>query len=991
MNRYTSSKHFVTTFILLFFLLSENIYAQDAVKNKLSVLNNYQTGSFPLAGNGKASTIYYSVYEQQVVKIAAKALQQDIKLVNGATPALDSSGELQPYCIIIGTIGKNKLIDQLISDKKLNVARIRGQWETFGISVIDQPFNKVKQALVIAGSDARGTAFGVFELSKMMGVHPFYWWADIKPLHQKQLFVSKGSGIIGPPSVKYRGIFLNDEDWGLQPWAAKTFEPETGDIGPKTYARIFELLLRLKANLIWPAMHPSTKAFYHYPGNPGVAADYAIIVGSSHAEPMLRNNVGEWDEKTMGHFNYVTNKEKVYQYWEERVKQSKGNDAIYTMGMRGVHDSQMEGVKNEKEAVPLLERIIADQRELLKENISKDVTDIPQVFTAYKEVLDIYDAGLKIPEDITLVWPDDNYGYIQRLNNEKEQARAGGSGVYYHASYWGRPHDYLWLSSVHPALMREEMMKAYALGANRLWVLNVGDIKPLEYNIGFFLDMAFDATPFKDSRYVKTYLGEWAASIFGKTSSQKISNVLSQYYQLAFERKPEFMGWSQTEPTTKTNFTKYNHFFFGDEAQQRIEKFQALGDEVKNLRSKMDADRREAFYQLVYYPVMGASWINKKFIYRDKAVLYAKQNRLSAYDYASFSKAAYDSIVKETVYYNKYLAGGKWNNMMSMKPRDLPVYQAPEFPAITINGEDGWSIAPEGHAGKDSSLAKEQEVLKLPAFNDIYKQEYFIDIFLTDKQTVSWTSQVSNNCIKLSHTAGVLSPGPGKNQMRLLASIDWNKVPGINFQGQIIFKGSGKQMIVHVKADKLRGTVLSNFKGFIENNGSVSMHATSISRKSGNALQQWHILRDLGYTGNILQVMLPRDQGKNWYADTLNVNKNAAVEYDFYTFTADPAQITIYTLPTHPVNKYFSMRYGVSVDDGPVKIIDYRTFGRSEEWKQNVLSNRAERKVQIPFLDKGKHKLTIFAIDPGVMLDEIRIDLGGLKKAYSVIPETKMK
>jgi hypothetical protein len=358
-----------------------------------------------------------------------------------------------------------------------------------------------------------------------MGVSPFVWWADVMPNKKKLLFVT-GNYTSPAPSVKYRGIFLNDEDWGLQPWAAKTFEPETGDIGPKTYAKIFELMLRLKANLIWPAMHESTKAFFQIQGNAEVAKKYSILIGTSHAEPMLRNNVGEWNEKTMGHFNYITNKERVYKYWEDRVKESSGIDAIYTLGMRGVHDSKMEGIKDEKEAVPLLENIIKEQRELLARYVNKDVNTIPQAFTVYKEVLDIYDNGLKLPEDVTLVWPDDNYGYIQRLNNETEKKRPGGSGVYYHVSYWGRPHDYLWVSSTHPALVQEEMMKAYENGSSRIWVLNVGDIKPLEYNTELFMDMAYDVTSFKEKSYSRDHILQWAAGLFGKEHAPKIQSVL---------------------------------------------------------------------------------------------------------------------------------------------------------------------------------------------------------------------------------------------------------------------------------------------------------------------------------------------------------------------------------------------------------------------------------------------------------------------------------
>ena len=983
----TFLKSVIAWFIFFCFFLTQ-IQAQAVKEKKIAVLDKMQAGAFPLVAKAKAAPICFDINEAPVVRIAARALKDDIKNITGIAPDLDSANGVQPLNVIIGTIGKSRLIDQLIRNGKLDVSRVQNQWETFSISVMDHPSGSARQSLVIAGSDARGTAFGVFELSKMLGVSPLYWWADVRPEHKNELFITRGSSIIGPPSVKYRGIFINDEDWGLQPWAAKTFEPETNDIGPKTYAKVFELLLRLKANLIWPAMHPSTRAFFHYPGNVDVAADYAIIIGSSHAEPMLRNNVDEWDEKTMGHFNYITNKEKVLQYWDARVKQSTDINAMYSMGMRGVHDSKMEGVKDEKEAVPLLEQIIDDQRALLKRYLNRDVASIPQVFTAYKEVLDIYDAGLKLPEDITLVWPDDNYGYIQRLNNEKEKTRSGGSGVYYHASYWGRPHDYLWLGSMHPALMREEMMKAYANGADKLWVLNVGDIKPLEYSIQQFLDMGYETTPFRDSRYVKQHLDNWVTGIFGREGAAKITELLWQYYQLAFERKPEFMGWSQTEPTTQTGFTDYNHFFYGDEAQKRIDAYEAVEKAAKLLGSKINENRKDAFYELVYYPIAGASWMNKKYLYRDKAFLYAQQNRLSAIDYAALSKAAYDSIVKATEYFNNRLAGGKWKGIMSMKPRDLPVYRAPVLPEININGAEGWSIAPEGFVRKDSSLVNDTGFLALPDFDDVHRQQYFIDVFLTDRRPVSWTTTPAP-WIRLSKYKGVLRPEAGKNQDRIRVGIDWEKVPKKDqFPGRIEFKAGEKRMVVTVHARKLNAPGLSGYKGLTENNGFVSIHAAHFSRQSNTKTSQWQVLEGLGYSGKALQVLPSKETLENISTDTNAIsNKNAFVEYAFYTFTAAPAVVSIFNQPTQNHNKNYSMRYAVSVDNGPVKLVDFRTFGRTEEWKQNVLGNRAERKLQLPFLGKGAHTLKIFAVDPGVILDEIRIDLGGLKKAYGLIPE----
>lgn len=948
--------------ILCLLWIHYSVSAQLNPDIKIKVSDQAMIGGFPLVSNGKAAGIYIDNTDATVVNIAANALKNDLKLVTGLLPELNVAGSVSvSFAVLIGTLGKSKLIDQLVLRKRIKVDGLTAKWETFSISVVDDPQSGIKQALVIAGSDPRGTAFGVFELSKLIGVSPWYWWADVNPVLKKDIFI-KGAMVSAPPSVKYRGIFLNDEDWGLQPWAAKTFEPETADIGPKTYARIFELLLRLKANLIWPAMHPSTKAFYHYPGNEKAATDYSIVVGSSHAEPMLRNNVGEW-KKTMGDFNYLSNRDGVYNYWKTRVKESKNNDAIYTVGMRGMHDGAMEGVKTVKEAIPLLERIIGDQRQLLQTYINPNVKAIPQVFTVYKEVLDIYDGGIKLPEDITLVWPDDNYGYIQRLNNEKENGRSGGSGIYYHASYWGRPHDYLWLSTTHPGLIREEMMKAYQTKSNRLWVLNVGDIKPAEYNMQLFLDMAYQAKPFEDSNYSKTYMQQWAADIFGADKAIEIAEILWQYYQFAFERKPEFMGWSQTEPTTKINYTNYNHFYYGDEAQRRIDNYEQLMGRVKALRTKIRDKDVDAFYQLVYYPVVGASLMNMKFLYRDKAMLYAKQNRASAADYARLSKQAYEDIVKETQYYNTVLSAGKWKNMMSMSPRNLPVYQAPDLSATIIDPSGVWSIAPEGFVSKDSSLVTRPATgFTLPAFNPQTNPSYFIDVFLSAAESLNWTAK-TEPWIKLSQCKGTLKPELGKREQRIWVSIDWDKVnkeTGSNKQrGNISFIANGKELNVALDIKP--------------NRDYISIPAAKFSRIFNKGGQIWTVVNDLGYTGKSLMALPLEGVKIPDLQNTAALKENAYVEYSFNTSTLSSPEISIYTLPTHPINNNYKMRYAVSIDNGTLKVLDFKTQGRSEEWKQNVLRNSAIRKITVPDLNPGKHTLRIYMIDPGVILDRILI------------------
>lgn len=956
----------------------------------ISQCSHAQKAVYPIVTKDAKVSIVYNKNASKLDSIAANLLANDIERVTSYKPTvLTDVAKARESVIIIGSI-QSPLVQKFIGKQSPNFQNLTGKWECFGFTVIERPLPNIAKALVIAGSDARGTAYGVFTLSEKIGVSPWYWWADVPVKQQKQLTISQENYISTTPAVKFRGIFINDEDWGLQPWAAKTFEPETGDIGPKTYAKIFELLLRLKANLIWPAMHPSTKAFFHYPGNLKVAEDYQIIIGSSHAEPMLRNNVSEWDVKTMGRFNYLTNKETILKYWEDRVKESKGINAIYSIGMRGVHDGQMEGVKDLKEAVPIVERIMQDERDLLAKYINKDVTAVPQVLTPYKEVLEIYDNGLKVPDDVTLIWPDDNYGYIQRLNNEKERARKGGAGVYYHASYWGRPHDYLWLPSVHPSLMREEMMKAYETGANRLWVLNVGDIKPQEYNIQEFLDMAFNPAPFKDSKYSKQHLLQWATSIFGKERGQQVQSIMWNYYQLAFERKPEFMGWSQTEPETKTTYTDFNHFYFGDEAQKRIDRYNAIETEVKKIRSQLNAEDAAAFYQLVYYPVVGAFWINKKFLYRDNAYFYSRQNRLSAYNYAALSKAAYDSIVKETTYYNTELMGGKWKNFMSMNPRNLAVYSEPVLSALNIDSVTSWNIVPEGYATKDPSLARDISSMSLPPFDNLNKQKYFIDVFLSKNESLQWNTSVSNNWIRLSKSNGMIS-ARGMREERIWVDIDWSKIDKKEkLTGTITFTGNGEQRLIKVQATNMNKPELSGYTGFIEDNGFVSIHASHITRQTNTASAKWEIVNDLGYTGNALEAFPISIKPTSPVANNSIKMNTAVAEYDFYTFSKGTPSVTVFALPTNPINNNYSVRYAVSIDNGPMKTVDIKTFGRSEEWKQNVLRNRAERKIEMSFLTAGKHTLKIHSIDPGVILDEIRIDLGGLKKAYSTIPETRV-
>ncbi|SEW45553.1 Glycosyl hydrolase family 115 [Chitinophaga sp. YR573] len=627
-------------FILITLFCQFQLFAQQ---KPIGITFKASANSFPLAANGKAATIISDVQDEEVVSIAVDALKSDIRQVTGAEITNEK------YAVIVGTLGKSKIIDELVRLKKIQISNIQHQWETFSISLVSSPMKGIDQALVIFGSDPRGTAFGVFELSKMIGVSPFVWWADVTPEHRDELYVTGNKSITGPPSVKYRGIFINDEDWGLHPWAAKHMDTTIKDIGPRTYQKVFELMLRLKANYLWPAMHPCTKAFWYYPENPVLARKYDIILGASHCEPLLRNNIFEWDHNfkneygiTAGEWRYDKNKEQIDKYWNDRVLQSRNNPAVYTVGMRGIHDGSMPGPGSKEEKKTLLEQVIADQRRMLSDGLGKSAGEIPQIFCPYKEVLDLYRLNMRLPDDITLAWADDNFGYMRQLSNPQEQKRSGGSGVYYHLSYWGAPQDYLWLSTISPTLISYELTKAYELNARRLWVFNVGDIKPAEMELQFAMDFAWDIhkwTPEQASHYPEY----WAENTFGKEFAKPIGDIKKEYYHLAAAGKPEHLD--------KIQYTS-------EEIEKRLADYQSLVAKSQAISKLIPARLTDAYFELIGYPVEAACSMNEKVLGK--------------------SNEAFKNIQILTEKYNKEIANGKWDGMMDDAPRRLKIFQTPE-------------------------------------------------------------------------------------------------------------------------------------------------------------------------------------------------------------------------------------------------------------------------------------------------------------------------
>ena len=507
--------------------------------------------------------------------------------------------------------------------------------------------------VVIEGHNARGTAYGLLELSRMAGVSPWVWWGDVRPQKRNNpLSLPDTFCVEHTPSVQYRGIFINDEDWSLRRWS-------TDDMGPQTYKRLFQLMLRLRANTLWPAMHEGTPGFFIVEGNKAMADSFGIVVGTSHCEPLLRNNVAEWDQTVRGPYNYMTNRQQVQQYWTERLKEVRGTEALFTLGMRGIHDGSMEGVSTKEEKLQGLQQVIDDQRLLLREYYDKKVDQVPQVFIPYKEVLEIMESGLRVPDDVTLMWCDDNYGYLTRLPDAEQQQRKGGGGVYYHLSYWGRPHDYLWLTTTQPGLIYSEMRAAYDHHCRRLWIANVHDPKVAAYDLELFMDMAWDIDAIQPQT-INQHLESWLCTQFGSVVGKAIAPAMREWYRLNAIRRPEFMGWTQVEldkkryPGSKSLPTGTQ--FTLKEAYERMEAFANIEATVEVFRPLVEEERQDAYFAHVLYPVHAAAAMSRKMLSDEPE-----------------SRWAYEDIQRLTEHYNT-MNGGKWCGLMSAAPRNLPVF-----------------------------------------------------------------------------------------------------------------------------------------------------------------------------------------------------------------------------------------------------------------------------------------------------------------------------
>jgi len=639
-----------------------------------------EAGELALVSGSQTSDIYVDPGDFEVVKIAAGLIADDIERVTGKRPAIKSDAtQLGANAMIVGTLEESRLLHQIAAAGQLDSSRIQGRWEAYGIKLVSKPLAGVAKALVIAGSDRRGTAYGVMEISRRIGVSPWYWWADV-PVQKRRNLILGGANaqISSSPSVKYRGIFINDELWGFLHWVMETFDPGE-DVGPKTYRKVFELMLRLRLNYLWPSAG-GKQEFGAVPGNCALADQWAMVMGASHAEPILRSPAS-WNVATQGPWDYRTNRANMLAFWQEWAQARAKYEAVWPLGLRGNGDLPMIGPKTEADQIAILDEAFRDQRELLQKYVvPARGGNVPQEFAMYNEVLDLFDAGLKVPPDVTLVWPDDNWGYIRQLPDASQQERPGGSGVYYHVDYSGQPHDHCWFSASPPSQIWEEMRKAWDNGARTLWVVNVGDIKSQEIDTDFWARLAWNIDEFGPESQ-PAFLKNFAEESFGQENAGEIASILAEFFRLCFIRKPDTMGSALCIVRPHTIRSAWAAGMPPEFADLLLRQYQSLLERAEKVALELPEEARAAYFELVLYPVRmlcasGSTFIDYEWY------LNSLDQPLKSREYAEAVKRWNRMILENTDYYNNRLEGGKWKRMMTVGGSDsgfCALYKLPDI------------------------------------------------------------------------------------------------------------------------------------------------------------------------------------------------------------------------------------------------------------------------------------------------------------------------
>lgn len=951
-------------FVILCIVL---LVANFAYAANTFVSEENEAGSFPIVHRGLAAPIYLSDEDFSGVLKVARHLQADIHKVTGKKPAvLSDITDSENTLVIIGTLGKNPLVDQLASSKKIDVSKVSGKWDTFGIQVVAHPLPDIEQALVIFGSDKRGTIYGMYELSRQMGVSPWYWWADVPIQEKKNVFVKEGFHSLGEPKVKYRGIFINDEAPALRNWAKDTF----GGHNHEFYQHVFELILRNRGNFLWPAMWLPTTFYEDDPKNAQLADEYGIVMGTSHHEPMTRAH-DEWARFGNGPWNYERNKKQLQQFWRGGIQRMGDRETIVTVGMRGDGDEAMA----EESAVDLLKTIITDQREILQEVTGKYPQEIPQVWALYKEVQDYYERGMRVDEDILILFSDDNWGNVRLLPNQKEQNYPGGYGMYYHVDYVGAPVSYRWLNTSQIERIWEQMTLSYQWGVKDLWIVNVGDIKPMELPISFFLDLAWNPDAIK-SDDLPNYYKQWATQQFEAQHAEEIAELLALYTKYNARRTPEMLS---ADTYSVENYR---------EADRIVGEYQNLLTRARNINRSLPKEHRSAFFQLVLYPIEASSNVNEMYLAAGKNDYYAVRGAPVANYYAGKVQTHFkrDAELEEEFHRTEK---GKWNHMMSQTRlgytywnhpplnrspavSTVEVGEAPELGYLIENGMPprwGWL---DVEADWSFSTA-------MPEFNPTTDPNYYIEVINRGKKELAYTLTSGQSWINFSKTNGKI-----EYSEKVYVTIDWSKAPEGENIGEIVIAGSGSEYTVKVPINNRSYKVA----GFVEDDGVVSIEAANFERAVHTNDARWITVPNLGRTHSSVTPFPTNAKTRDLGTDS------PSLEYTFTLLKDNDIEIQTYLSPSHNFKSGDGLRFALAIDDHEPQIInineneDLPDWKYADWWTKAVGDHIKIRRSNHGLVKVGVHKLRVWMIDPGVVIQKFVINAGGLKDSYLGPPES---
>jgi hypothetical protein len=946
---------FIITMLFLFGISTKS----HAINGEKYIVNKASAENFPLVSKGKTTSILVSKNDFPGVLKVAGHLENDLfKVTNVHPKQINTISEAADYVVIIGTIGKSEIIDRLVQEGKIDARQLKGKWEKFTTQIVDNPTKGIKKALVIAGSDKRGTIYGMYDLSGQIGVSPWYFWADVPVKRQSELHVLPGVHTNGEPRVKYRGIFINDEAPALSGWAFDTY----GGFNAKFYDKVFELILRMKGNYLWPSMWG--RMFYvDDPQNAVLADEYGIVMGTSHHEPLTRAHA-EWAKSGKGKWDFSTNSDNLISFWKEGMKRMGNTETIVTVGMRGDGDEPM----TQGTAIDLLENIVKTQREIIKETTKKPIEETPQMWALYKEVQDYYDKGMRVPDDITLLLCDDNWGNIRKLPELKAKPRKGGYGIYYHFDYVGGPRNYKWINTNQIERTWEQMDLAYQYGVDKIWIVNVGDIKPMEFPTEFFLDLAWDPEKWNAGNLEQYYV-QWAKENFGNQNADEIAQIIKLYTKYNSRRKPELLN----EKTY--SITNYN------EAETVLADYKKLVDRANSINEKLKPEYKDAFYQLVLFPVLASTNLNEMYIATAKNQLYASQGRASANGYAEEVKKLFENDSLLTNYYHTKLANGKWNHMMAQTHIGYTSWQEPKnnviplTKTIALPNKSEVGIAIEGSA---SWWPNNTTAVVLPTFSPVENSSYFVTIF--NRGTIPFDFKINpkDNWIKISKSKGKI-----EQEERIGVTIDWKKAPKGDAKSHFTISANNQNFTVVVNS---RSIDLNTVKGFVENNGFVSIEAQHYSRAVNSDLK-WTVIENIGKTESGVTL-----KPSNVPPDA-SFDRAPQLEYDIYLLKKGDVKVHAYFSPTINFSVREGLKYGISIDAGKPQIINFNENDSDKTWNKAVADN-IKIVTSLHTIEKeGNHTLKFYGIDPALVLQKIVIETesGKILESYLGPPESFLK